>query len=319
MAEVVVEQGGQAASSGGGTFGGFSETIKWFISYWWVWVLIIVVCVGIAVVIYVIFYFMKEERRKDQMYVFYERTLEACELNKKRSWIKKEKRWWFLLLGIPTGIIFGLSYLYLILGEHWFFFWTWVVMGFVVWLPFVFLMYKDKSMRVVNVDNHTVGYYRGHCLRMDGFFYILLKVGRKYVVMEDILCCKFPYHVLTTKTVKRKDKDGNVTTILSKDMIEIDKYVWNERDNYIHVPMTDLVKEDSFFYMPTLVDESRLPMDLRQKIAGAFHFATGIQMAEQSYSQLGRVTNVAVDTNPHVVMKKKEPEKERDSQSNAGG
>lgn len=313
MAEVVTEHAGQQTASSGGIFSDVNGTFNWLLQYWWIILFIIILLIFVAVGIYLIFTWFRDEKRKDQMYVYWERTVEACEISKRGDWIKKKRRWWMLLLGLPLGGLFGLGYLYILLGEHWIFFFAWIGIGFLVWVPFVIWWYKDKSMRVVNVDNMTVGYYRGHCTRQDGYIYLLLTVGKKWLILDDVLCCRFPSYVLTTKTIRRKDNEGIARDVIVKDIFQIDKYVWNERDNYIRVPMTTLVKEDTYFYTPTLLDEKNIPIDFRQKLAGSMHFMTTVAETEKLYSNLGKVTNNAVDSNPRVVEKKKEPDKERDS------
>lgn len=312
MAEVVVEQGGSQASSGGNVFSDISDIGQWIGKYWWVILIVLIVLAGVAFLIYYLYLWDKKEKRKDPMYVHWENTLEACALNARKNWIKKKKRWWLLVFGFFTAPIFALCYLFLWKGEHWLIFWVWVVVGFTLWIPIAILAYKEFSMRFINVDQVTVGYYRGACKRMDGFVYVLLKVGRKWVVMEDNILVRIPENVLTIKTVKEKSDDtGELENSSKWDKIELESTVWNERDNYIFVPMTSLVREATYFYDVTLVQEGKI-LDLRQKIANSYHLTTQIQVAEQIYSQLGKVTNNAVDSNVGVVARKKEPEKQRD-------
>lgn len=311
MAEVVVEQGAEAQGSTGGAFGDVQGIFNWIGQYWWVILIVFLILVGIGLLIYFIYIWDRNQKRKDPMYVHWERTVEACGLNGRKDWIKKKRRWWMMVFGLFTSPIFGLAYLYIFLGEHWLLFWTWVVLGIIMWLPIAFFWYKDISMRIINVDKVTVGWYRGHCKRQDGFVYVLISVGKKWVIFDDTLVMRLPADVLTFKTVAKKNKEGDVENKLKFDKIEIDSYNWNERDNYIFIPMTTLVKEASYFYDPTLIEGGKI-IDLRQKTAMSYHLITQVQMAEQTYSQLGKVTNNAVDSNVGVVAEKKKPEKQRD-------
>jgi hypothetical protein len=311
MAEVVVEQSSQTQSSGGIT-SGLTGIFDWFARYWWVILIVILLIGAIVLVIWLVYKWGLEKKRKDPMFVFYEQCIDACKLNMRKDFIVKKRKWWFFLLGFFSSPLLGLMYLFMFRGESFVLLFVWIVIGFLMWLPFAFFFYKDLSMRIINVDMQTRGRYRGHARRMDGFIYMIVCVGKKWIFLDDNLLLKLPEHVLTMKTKVTKTKDGDIKkSELQWDKIVIDKYNWNERDNYIFIPFTSLVREDTYYYYPTFIEGTKI-VDLRQKIAMSYHLMTQISMAEQSYSHLGKVTNEAVDANVGVTAQKKMPEKQRD-------
>lgn len=312
MAEVVVQQGAQAQQSSGGITSGITGIFDWFASYWWVILIVILLVVAVIVVIWLVYKWGLEKKRKDPMFVYYEQCVDACKLNMEKHWIFKKRRWWMLLLGIFTSPLLGVMYLFMFQGEKWILFFVWLVVGFLLWLPIAYFWYTDFSMRIVNVDMKTRGRYRGHARRMDGYIYMLLCVGRKWLVLDDNIIVRIPENVLTMKTRETKNKLGETTKKeLAWDSIKIDKFNFNERDNYIFLPFTSLIREDTYYYYPTFI-EGKFIVDLRQKIAYSYHLMTQINMAEQTYSHLGKVTNQAVDANVGVTAQKKMPEKQRD-------
>lgn len=311
MAEVVVEQGGEQASSGS-VFGSVQGIFSWLGQHWFLILLFLILIAAIVVGIYLVLWYNKKKRREDPMYVIFENYWEAAEINNKPEWITKRRRWWMIVFGAPTSIIFALIYLYMFLGESWTLLFVWAGVGIIIWLIPIWFWYKDVSMRIINVDNRTIGYYRGHARPMDGFLYMLVKTGFKWILFEKKILLKIPENVLTLKTVKVKDKTtGEKENAWKFDKVEIESYVWNERDNYIFIPMTTYYKEASWFYDVTLVEGKKI-IDLRQKIANSYHLITQIQSNEQLYSHLGKVVNNAVDSNAAVTAQKKMPERERD-------
>lgn len=316
MAEVVVQQGAQAPSANvGGVFSGIQGFFGWLAQYWYIIVGVLLIIAVIAAVIFFIYYMGLRKKRQDMNYVFWENTMEACKINREQIWILKKRRWMLLLWGLITAPIAAFIYLVLFRGESWLLMFIWMGFGFLIWLPFAWIFYKDLSMRILNCDMKTVGMYRGHARRMDGFLYIVLCIGKKWVVMEDNIILRLPEQLLTTKTVKVRDrKTKQIVEEEQFETIKIDKYVWNENGRYIFIPMTTMYKEGGFFYEPTLVEGTRI-IDLRRKIAKSNHLQHTITMMEQEYNHLGQVTNRAVDANVDVSIRKKAPEKHHDASS----
>lgn len=314
MAEVVVEHAGEAAPSNGGLFGEVHGVFGFIGKYWWVFLIILFLIFIVVAACYLVWYLNKKKLREDEMYLLYERTVDACRINSQRGWISKAYRWWWIpVIGTPVAAIFGLCYLYIFLGEHWWVFWTWVVFAYLCVLPLVFVLYKDKSMKIINAEQQVVGYYRGHVKRMDGFIYLWTKVGKKWVFLDDKIILKLPENVRTLKTVMHTDEaTGAKSSKAEFDYIEIEAYSFNIRNNYIFIPMVAMVAEDSYFYVPTLIDEKGKILDLRQKIQDSYHLQSGIQHVETLYSNLSRVTNQAVDSSVIMSAVKKTPQKQRD-------
>lgn len=318
MAEVVVQQGANAAPPGSSVSGDVNGIIGWFAHYWWVILLFVVLIVGAIVIIWFVYQWGLKNKRKDPMYVQYENTLDACKLNGNRLWIIKKRRWKLLFFSLITAPLFSLTYLLVIRGEHWIILFLCAFFGIIIWFFPAWFWYKDWSMRVINVDKVTCGFYRGHAKRQDGFIYLLMKVGKKWLVLDNIIVVRIPENVLTMKTVLKKNKDGETRKEEQWDRIQINSFVSNENGWYIFIPYTSLVKEATYFYDVTLIDDSGKILDERQRIAKSYHLITQIQMAEQEYSHLGKVTNNAVDSNVGVVAEKKKPEKQRDVNTGEG-
>jgi len=317
MAEVVVQQGAQAQQHATGISGDFQNLMGWFAQYWWVILLIIIIIAVAVIVIYLIYLWGLKQKRKDLMYLRWERAQEACKLNAKKNYVVKVRRWKLILFGFITAPFFALVYLFLLRGEHWLTLIALFVGGFLLWIPFAWFFYKDFSLRIIGVDQTTFGYYRGHAKQMDGYIYTLMKVGRKWLVLDDNIIVRVPQDVKTIKHTKKKDiATGEMTTTKEWDSIELGNIITqNENGWYWFIPFTAAYKESEYFYDLSLVDKNGQVLDLRQKIQNAYHLSTGIEMAEREYSHLGKVTDQAVNTNVGVTATKKLPERDRDVRS----
>jgi hypothetical protein len=319
MAEVVVQQGAQGqAQSSSGVSGDVQGLFSWIGHYWWLILLFIIFVVVVVIIIYLIIMWAKAQKRKDIMYLQYERAVEACKINGRKDYVVKIRRWKLILWGLVTAPLFTLVYLVLLAGEHWLMAICIFVGGFLMWLPFAWFFYKEHSMRVVNCDKVTQGYYRGHARKMDGYIYFAMKIGRKWLILDDIIIFRVPENVRSIRLNTVYDKGTKEKkTVKEWDFIELkDIIVENENGWYIFIPFTTVYKDSTYFYDLTLLDKHGSTLDLRQKIAGSYHLLTQIEMAEREYSHLGQVTDQAVNTNVGVTANKKLPEHERDVKSN---
>ena len=304
----------QAGEQSGSLMSGFDGVYAFFAQYWWVILIIIILVGGAALIIYLVYRAGLEQKRKDPNFLYYEQAVDACKLNGRADWVHKKRRWKMFFWGLLTAPLFALVYLVIFHGGSYIILTVWIVVGFLMWFPIAWFFYKDFSLRIVNADMHTRGFYRGHARRQDGFLYIAMKVGKRWLILDDILMLRFPENVLTMKTVEKTDKAGNKTKKLAWDKIDLQRYViFNESGEYIFIPFTSIVKEGTYYYEPTMIQlKGNRIIDIRQKIAGSYHLMTQIQMAEQTYGHLGKVTNNAVDANVEVTARKKNPEKQRD-------
>jgi len=316
MAEVVVQQGAQGQAHGSsGVSGDVQGVFAWLGHYWWLILIFLIILIVIGVIIYLIIMWAKAQKRKDIMFLQYERAIEACKLNGRKDWVVKIRRWKLVLFGLITAPIFVLIYLVLLAGEHWLMVICLFVGGFLMWIPFAWFFYKDHSMRIVGSDKVTVGYYRGHGRKMDGYIYVLMKVGKKWLVLDDIICFRVPENVRSIRLKTEVDRHTKEKkTVKEWDSIDLkDIIVENENGWYIFIPFTTVYKDSTYFYDLTLLDKHGSTLDLRQKIAGSYHLLTQIEMAEREYSHLGQVTDQAVNTNVGVTANKKMPERDRDA------
>lgn len=318
MAQVVVEQGAQAAPQHASVTGDVQGVFGWLGQYWPVILAIVIILILIGVIIYVLWLWNKSRKEKDLNYQHYERTIEACKINGRKDYVIKHRRWGLLWIGLPIMLVSELVYLVLLAGEHWTIAIMIALFSFGIMIPFAWFFYKDYSMRIINCDRMTKGYYRGWARRMDGYVYILMKIGKKWLILDNNIVIRVPQNVRTIKTSIKLDKQTKERTKVNEwDNVKMDGVIENENAWYIFIPFTAMYKEASYFYDVSLVDGKGV-LDLRQKIANSYHLMTQVQMAEQEYSHLGRVTSNAVDTNVSVTAAKKMPEKERSVQSDQG-
>lgn len=291
MAEVV-ENPPPTGGNVGGTWNSFVHIIA---NYWWV-LLLFGLLIAVIVVCFMIWKKKEEnDRRRDSaVYATAMNLYGSAEHNANEKWKRKYYSWWNLLwFGIP-------------------------------------FKWNEHSVHIVDVDRNLLGYYRGHTYTQDGDLVILLYKYRIWLgLVEDkfLLYCPLKLRVpkltedkKTKKPVIMKNEDGKIVyeyEPLPKDFIKYD----TERGNEIRIKCNTITKQGNYYFFPNYIfvtEDGQKHIDLTDHITQQIAKTNYYVALENGYSDMSRVAGRAVEVNPHLRFKQKEPEKEKQIEEESG-
>lgn len=294
MAEIV-----QNAAPSGNVGGAWNAFLNILVNYWWV-LLLFGLLIGVIIVAFVIWKKKEEnDRRRDSaVYATAMNLYEATAHNAKPEWIRNYYSLWNLLwFGIPFKRI-----------EH--------------------------SVRLVDRDRNVLGFYRGHAYTQDGDLVFLAYKNKIWLgLVEDkfLLYCPMKIRHPVMKQVKTKgkveleqlkDKNGNPVfnyQELPKNFIIYD----TEKGNEIRISCNTITKQGNYYHFPNYVfatENSERHLDLTEHISSTIAKVNYLVQLENAYGDMSRSMGRAVEVNPYLRIKQKEPEKEKqiDEEADAG-
>jgi len=182
---------------------------------------------------------------------------------------------------------------------------------FVLGLP---IFKNENSNKIINYTNDLIGYYRGECFSMDGY-YNLLVYKKKFLWMEDLFLIKCPWELKVKKFVrdefgnKIKHKNGQY-----KSEIVIIPY----KNNISEMPNGDIkiqcthTEKHSFFNYPVYISENKKIIDYRSYIGEDLIELNANVMMSRVLSTGASMVEKGMMHNPDLKYRQLAPEKTKE-------
>lgn len=247
--------------------------------YWWV-LLVFAIIIALIVVAYYLFKRNEENnrRRDSAVYATAMNISEAATLNKNKAWCRKS---------------YSLANLF--------------------WLGLP-LKWNDHSVRLVDVDRNFLGWYRGAVRTQGGDTVFKLYKTKTFFFFEDDFLLYCPSHYLSGVDARTKQR---VLTPMPRNTIEYRV----EDANEIRIKCVTIHKQGEYYFFPNYVftiNDERVHLDLTQYIGESIAKTNFLVSLEHAYSDMSRVTGRAVEVNPHLRYAQKEPDKEKELETEQG-
>jgi len=279
----VIEPSSQVASNGGSLTGIFDFVNAIFTSGFVVLIVILIILgIGVAVFIY-----MKMQRenalkeKDDTIYAQYKSHLRTSVQNVRQEWIKQTGSLWnILFLGIP-------------------------------------LIKKEHSLKVVDLNNNMIGYYRGQTITHKKETIYCLYKTKTWFFFENLFLLRCINSFNYQNRVPKLDNKGNEIKgeyeLVTKD-VSIDKFYKflpleaDKRYKKVLEIQCYGVEEERYYFTPSYVtiDEKGLERiaDFRPEFRHNLKDYSVDEQYRRFVSESGRAVDGAVRTNPHVQANK---------------
>jgi len=285
MAEVVTQPAPVEQTRG--AIGSFFN----FMSAAWPYFLIAFIVVLLAVVIYYLLQKLEEEKRfRDEPgYQVYKQTLQAAIQNADHDKIRKtwSPKYLFWLLCLPL-----------------------------FWLAFI--LKEEHSRRIIDINNHLIGFYRGELKMMDGTQVYVAYKTKTFFFFEDLFCIKYPRSIKLDEPTFDEQGDIVLDSRTKKAKMKTTLYDLTDRlrlqpNGDMQLLATGIEKVGLYYYCPDLIFDAKLSsLDLRKWIEGAITDNTYQLMVTRLQNIGAKQMEAMAMWNPQVQAARKMPEKTKE-------
>ena len=185
--------------------------------------------------------------------------------------------------------------------------WKWCFSVVLFWMGW--LIPSDHSIPVKDLNNITLGRYRGHCDRNDGTTNILVADGRKLFLFDNLKVIKFMRGFEEERDAVVDGKKVIYVKFVSMvDMVQYNPSIHNCRE--IRLKCTD-IESYSYFYIPHFVDDKGATINLRGAMAEKFQNINNDQNVMKVLKESNEQIAKAFKSNSELGYKQREPQEKK--------
>ena len=238
--------------------------------------ILILIIIVIAITIFIVFYWMREEQKKEQedmLYKEYKDTIRTATQNKDELMYteKYSKLNLLLFLGLP-------------------------------------ILKKKVGRKIYNKRQQVVGYYDGRFTDMLGNENLLLWKTKSFVFFKDYFVLRLPTKFYSSKIKKDKNNTKKIkvewTDISNSSNLIAD----NPHDKTITISMINHKKQGYYFY-PVYQDDKNNILDLTETINTMNHVNHSNVLLDEVIRESGKNVIGMAKVNTNLVYEQRQPEK----------